>query len=249
MPGAVIHWPGNDPGPACLAENPHGAGHMAGRGDQQPDLIRFGLHQIPRQHRILMRIARLGLINHARARKPEAFEELSRHIGFRQPAMHKGTLATGEDNARIGETSRECHCFRHALSRAIDGGDAARIGDILIHRAPQHHNTINPRWRFSWAREAVLQGQQNELADGRGDQQEEEGQAGQDQPAAKAAPAPDHGKPYGANQQREMARPRRKPQYFRNYKGEIGHDRAQTARSLPKQRRAGLSSEGRSGRN
>ena len=159
MPGAVIHWPGNDPGPACLAEHPHGAGHMAGRGHQQPDLIGLGLCDVQAQHRILMGVARFSLINHARARKPKTFEELSRHIGFRQPAIHEGTLATGKDNARIGKTPCECHCFCHALSRAIDGGNAARIGDVLINRAPQHHNAINTRGRFSWAREAVFQGQ------------------------------------------------------------------------------------------
>jgi hypothetical protein len=61
------------------------------------------------------------------------------------------------------------------------------------------------------ASETVFQRQQDELADGRCDQQEEKTQAAQDQPAAKTAPAPDHGKPDGTDNEREMARPRRKP--------------------------------------
>ena len=115
--------------------------------------------------------------------------------------MHQGTLAAREDNARLWKTPRECDGFRHAFGGAINGRDAARIGDVLIHRAPQDHNTINTCGRFRRPRKAIFQRHQNELADGCRDQQEEKGKAAEHEPAAQATPTPHHRKPHGADQQ------------------------------------------------
>ena len=56
--------------------------HMIGRGNQQPALARFGLHQLFGQTRVFCGVARAAFQGDALARDAETFEQWQHEIGL-----------------------------------------------------------------------------------------------------------------------------------------------------------------------
>ena len=138
---AVVDWVGCHV-PTGFLESCHGAGHVRGRGQQQPALLGVDASQPGAEHRILESIARGRLHHQAFSRYPHAGKKQGGAVGLGDAGGEQFTLSAGEQQPQARLLLQQRHCRGHSFGRIVQGHLAVALPHISgLERATKQQHT------------------------------------------------------------------------------------------------------------
>ena len=160
-----------------------------GRRHQQPAFARLGLSDGLGKNRVLDGIARAILERDARARDAEAFQQAQRQGGLRALVIEERAAAAREHDAGVGVAPRQLGHHGETFGRLVERDLVARGGNVGRDRPAEHDNAVGRSARRVPAWEALLQRDDQRIAD-RGeaeDREHHEAREGERPPGARKA--------------------------------------------------------------